>query len=318
MNDENSSAPATPGTGLRIERKLNYYAVLYLDLMGQRKAIAELEDLTVLRDNQPEYYHRFGEAAGKVWGVRVFLEDRLRRGIGTALASVGYPVPSVTIQMFADTIMIYFPWDKENPNAFITLYSLLVATAETVIVALASEIPVRGGLDVHAATEVNQRDSEEDATVIHGGDIWGPAPKLAYELAEHDHNYMRVRVGQGVRGLLIESTQWMCDQLAADPHRAIWIGPAKVASEKVVRLIDSDPVDNHPIVDYLGNAVAEFLTPNTLTLVTNAVSFAESAYNRLQSNSKSDREVVDKYEKLLTYIKARQQPNGIVPILDAR
>ena len=72
MNDENSSAPETPG-GFTIERKLNYYAVLYLDLMGQRKAIAELEDLTVLRDNQPEYYRRFGEAAGKVWGVRVFL-----------------------------------------------------------------------------------------------------------------------------------------------------------------------------------------------------------------------------------------------------
>ena len=104
---------------------------------------------------------------------------------------------------------------------------------------------------------------------------------------------MRVRVGQGVPGLLIESAQWMCDQLTADPHKAIWIEPPKVASEKVVRLIARDPVDNNPIVDYLGNIVAEFLTPNTLKLVTNAVSFAESTYNRLQSNSNSDRGVVD-------------------------
>jgi hypothetical protein len=83
-------------------------------------------------------------------------------------------------------------------------------------------------------------------------------------------------------------------------------------------MIAKDPVDNQAIIDYLGNAVAEFLSPDTLTLVTNAVSFAESTYNRLQSNPESDPEVVDKYEKLLTYIKARQQPNDIVPILDAR
>ena len=151
--------------------------MLYLDLLGQREAISALEDLTILRDNQPEYFRRFGETARKVWGVRRIIEHRLGKEMRVTRASVGYPALSVTIQMFADTIMIYFPWDKENPNAFITLYSLLVATAETVIVALASEIPIRGGLDVHIATEFNNYVQNNPANmIISGGDIWGPAP----------------------------------------------------------------------------------------------------------------------------------------------
>ena len=154
---------------------------------------------------------------------KVTLEDRLRRGIGTALASAGYLVPSVTIQMFADTIIAYFPWDKENPNALVTMYSLLIATAETVIVALASEIPIRGGLEVHVATEFNERVQKNPANmIVSGGDIWGPAPKRAYELSENNHNYMRICVGDDVlilqRYKCSRKYSWLTDEVFQEPY----------------------------------------------------------------------------------------------------
>lgn len=112
--------------------------------------------------------------------------------------------------MFSDTVMIYFPWDPQNPNAFIALKSLLLATAETMIYALASGVPIRGGLDVHLAIEFNEQAQVENSSsaLFHGGDLWGPAPKRAYELAEKSDNYMRVRVGEGVIGLIIKALQW--------------------------------------------------------------------------------------------------------------
>ena len=315
MSGDNSETPVSAGDQ-PIHLHLSYYAVLCLDLLGQREAISALEDLTLLRDNQPEYYRRFGEAARKVWHVRGFLEYRLDKEMGAALASAGYPVPRVTIQMFADTVMVYFPWDEKNPNAFVALYSLLVATAETMIIGLASEVPIRGGLEVHAAIDFNEANIEASpspASVVRRGDIWGPAPKLAYELAETDHNYMRVRVGQGVPGLLIESAKWMSSQLQADPHKAQWFGPPNEVAKKAVRMIARDPVDNHPIVDYLGKAMAETLAPETLALVGKAVVFAKSTYERLRANH--DGGVADKYGKLMSYIAARREPNGIAPAL---
>ncbi len=73
MTDSGTENSAAAG-GPTLNRKLSYYAVLFLDLLGQREAVSALEDLTLLRDNEAEYYHRFGEAAGKVWGVRIFFQ----------------------------------------------------------------------------------------------------------------------------------------------------------------------------------------------------------------------------------------------------
>ncbi len=304
-------------TGQPAGQKLSYFAVLYLDLLGQKNAIAELEDLQILEDNSGEYYRRFGVAAGRVWGVRGFFGSRLGREMGAVLASVGYPVPRATIQMFADTVIAYFPYRPDNPNSIVTLYSLLVATAETMIHGLASEIPIRGGLDIHAATEFTAADiagsHTSTSSVIHGGDIWGPAPKRAYELAEKDHNYMRVRVGQGVPGLVTESTRWISQQLETDPHKAPWFVPPLEAATKAFRMVARDPVDEHPIVDYLGKATGELMAPEAIALVDKAVAFAKSTYERLRTNP--DCGVTDKYGKLMSYIAARQEPNGIVPAL---
>ena len=319
MNDETSSAPETPRRALKMERNLSYYAVLYLDLMGQHDAVVELEDLTVLGDNQPEYYRRFGEAAGKVWGVRGALAYRLNQEMSGARASAGYPLPKVSLQMFSDTVMVYFPWDRENPNAFIALYSLLAASAEIMIRALADSIPIRGGLDVHLATEFNESKQENPANMISGGgDIWGPAPKRAFELSEKDHNYMRIRVGDDVLSFIKKSAEHIGNELQIDPYKARWFQPCIAHAKKMAGMIAKDPVDNQAIIDYLGNGMGTVLSTKVKTLIGNVVTFAESAYNDPQSSSNFDHGVVDKYEKLLTYIRARQQPNGIVPVLDAR
>ena len=308
---ENSAAPDGP----TLNRKLSYYAVVFLDLLGQRAAIASLEDLKLLRDDEAEYYRRFGEAAGKVWGVRTFFSKRLARGMAAALPSAAYHVPDVTFQMFLDTVMVYFPWDPQNPNALIALKSLLVATAETMICTLSSGVPIRGGLDVHLATEFNEQAQVENSSsaLFHGGDLWGPAPKRAYELAEKDHNYMRVRLGDGVSGLTITALLWFKEQVGIDPSKVIWFQPAVDAANETTKLIARDPVDNLPIIDYLGPATVDLMPANTL-LVGKAVAFARREYERFKADTNS-RSIADKYERFLKYADARRVPNGILPPL---
>ena len=310
LGTEYSAAPGGP----TLNRKLSYYAVVLLDLLGQREAIASLEDLKLLRDDEAEYCRRFGEAASRVWGVRTFFRDRLAKGMAAALPSVAYQVPRVTYQMFSDTVMVYFPWEPENPNAFIALTSLLVATAETMICALASGVPIRGGLDVHPATEFNEEGQRGNSSsaLFHGGDLWGPAPKRAYELAEKKDNYMRVRVGEGVGGLIGTSLQWLQQQLEIDPSKAVWFQPAVDAAKEITKLIARDPVDDLPIIDYLGPATADLRSKKPL-LVGEAVAFARREYERFKATDCLS--VADKYARFLKYADARQVPNGIVPPL---
>lgn len=85
------------------------------------------------------------------------------------------------------------------------------------------------------------------------------------------------------------------------------------AANETTKLIARDPVDNLPIIDYLGPATAD-LMPANIRLVGKAVAFAQREYERFKVDTNS-RSIADKYERFLKYVDARQVPNGIVPPL---
>ncbi len=310
---QNSAAPSGP----TLNRELSYYAVLFLDLLGQREAIASLENLKLLRDDEAEYYHRFGRAAAGIWGVRCCLIACMEREMRAAIGSVAYTVPHITLQMFSDTLMVYFPWDQRNPNGLIALRSLLLAAAETMINALASGIPIRGGLEAHTAIEFNEQVQGENfsSAIFHGGDLWGPAPQKAYELAEENDSYMRVRVGAGVPALIDQSAEHIKKELDADPNTSHAFVPIMESAKRIVELLAPDPVDNTLIIDYFGKAVGErFDAADVRERVGAAVDFARREYERFKLDREASR-VADKYKRLLQYAEARQIPNGMVPPL---
>ncbi len=295
VQDSNLNMPEK-SDGHRTEFSLRFYVFLDLDLLGQREAIAKLEDLTPLLDNESAYYDAFGAAVRSVWSVRKFLEARLTNGMAAAHASTAYPKLEPVFHMFSDTVIVYFPWNDNNPNAFVALDTLLVATAETMIFALANEVPVRGGIDVHIATDFSSQTRAENSSgaIRHGGDLWGPAPKRAYELAENNHNYMRIRVGEGVCAMANKLAEWIGQQVISDPWRAAELEPAREPAKRAVDLIAPDPVDELLIVDYLGRALADSLSVETRQLIVRAVAFGRREHERFRLDA---------------------NPHGIVPAL---
>ena len=295
--------------GIKIERKLSYYVVLFLDLLGQREIIGKLQDLRCLQDDEATYYRRFGEAAGKVWGVRACLAQWIAACLRDTPPN-GPGVPKVKLQMFSDTVIAYFAVDEENPNCFLALRAFIIATAVTMTHALAAGVPMRGGLDYHIATDFSDQNASSD-TITSGGDLWGPAPKLAYELAEKQAEYPRILIGNGLPEIIHKLAERISTRLKDNPESAPRVLDQIEAAKQVMSIMATDPNDNKTILDYLRYRLWHQSDQQLHESLRQAYRFAVSQHKQFTGNGADT--LAERYRKLLYYMESRQEPNGILP-----
>lgn len=297
-----------------LKGELSHYAVLYLDLLGQGQTINALTDLSLLKANKGEYLRRFGEDAGTVWGVRKVLACSIETCLG-GLQSHGQEVPRIRLQMFADTVIAYFRFNRKNPNCFLALRAMFLAAARTMILALASKVPMRGGLDCHLATDFSKISNQNSGfrSISSGGDLWGPAPMLAYLLAEKKADYPRILLGEGLSAMVLELAKLTGEGVSRDPESAPLVSDAVNAAKELTNLVGNDPNDStSKILDYLR------YRPRGQSNLTFDDSCLQSACRfaiteREQFAKRGDKTLAERYRKLLVYMESRQVPNGIIP-----
>lgn len=308
MTNSGTENPAAGG-GPTLNRKLSYYVVLFLDLLGQREIIRSLEDLKPLQDDKDAYYRRFGEAAGKVWGVRACLAQWIDACLRDTPPN-GRDMPKVKLQMFSDTVIAYFAVDEENPNCFLAMRAFVIATAVTMIHALAAGVPMRGGLDYHVATDISDQNASSN-TIASGGDLWGPAPTLAYELAEKQAGYPRIRIGDNLPEIIQTLAERASTRLKDNPESAPRVSDPIEAAKQVISIMAKDPNDNKNILDYLRFRLWHQSDQQLHEFLRQAYQFAVSQHEQFLGNGGDT--LAERYRKLLYYMESRQEPNGIFP-----
>jgi hypothetical protein len=118
------------------------------------------------------------------------------------------------------------------------VFGVLAAAAVTFIGCLAHGQPIRGGIDIGIALE------------IENGEIYGPALSRAYNLESTVAQYPRVVIGEE----LFKYLNLSCNQEESDLFKSISKRTAKACLELLA--IDDD---GNPFIDYLGESLKESL-----------------------------------------------------------
>lgn len=267
---------------------LQGFCVVYLDLLGQSKALRELAAVPLDRAHLEEIVPRVRETFG--------LRDAVRRWFGGFLGAAGMDVsrPRTTerrdessltstdakplFQAFSDCFVLAVPLasaDESRPEMR-WLRAALVGTAAATLTLLASREALRGGIALAAAA------------CTPDGSIYGPALEQAYYLESRVADYPRIVVGQGVRDFLKEISE---DRIAT--------GPATVAQECLDALFQDH--DGRYGLDFAGEVVRRHVEEaNGVQTFRRALEHVKSACR--EHEAAGDAKLSARYERLREYL----------------
>jgi hypothetical protein len=174
--------------------------------------------------------------------------------------------------------------NDENCTATNGIYSTFIAISGIGLFALADRIPLRGGLDVGIATEIDKKE------------IYGPAleraVRLEYELAE----YPRFIVGDELLNYLL----WVENQKSTSKLGEVAKKNAIFCREMIIR-----DTDGRYMLDFLGPKLKGLVgNPIKREDVIAARNFVEEQYNIY--NQQANEKLMSRYYRLLNYFQHRK------------
>ena len=251
-----------------------------------------------------------------ILGFRLALQSRIQEQLESAKTELkNADIPRIRIQMFSDTVIAFCKLEIENPAGLFALSALLHAAGETMLRGLASEISIRGGFDIHIATEFDnwvKSSGTEETYFVTPGDIWGPAMKRAYHLSEKTNSYPRIMICRESMGFIERMLKCLeKNQKISSSQRDLIIKVARFIGNN---LIIEDRIDGQLILDYLNKDIAPYDSQIIRNLIKPAVEFVRKSYVRY--TQEGNLILGPRYWQLLSYMESRRHPNGLVAPTD--
>ena len=285
------------------ETHISWYVVAFLDLLGQQE---KHRQLTVLpnRENPQETAEFMGkvkEIYQPVKALRKFFADSINNFTKPDNAGLFqkhekefleiFRSTPIVVRTFSDSVIAHVPLiDSVAPYPCRALYGVLSGTAITFLSCLAWGNPIRGGIDLGLA--INLDDDE----------IYGPALANAYSLESKIAHYPRIVIGS-------ELVNYLRVVMASEPSSDLERANSFFAKACFELLVQDD--DGYVMLDYLGEKIATTLqdVPKTGQLITKAYDFviAESLKHKTAMNSK----LGFRYTLLRNYFDARLHYWGV-------
>jgi hypothetical protein len=275
-----------------------YYLVAFFDLLGQQEELRQMHSLPNLavETEVEKFSARVKQTYGAVKGMRTsfrsFFNSFTKSQVDTFQLDPAQRLifeqcksNDIKIQQFSDCIAIFMPLrDDINKLPMRGVFGVLAAAATTFLSCLAYGQPVRGGIDVGLAIEI---DNDE---------IYGPALSRAYNLESSVAQYPRVVIGEE----LIKYLNAHCNQEEKDIFSKI----SKESANACLKLLAIDD-DGYPFIDYLGEYFKESMDETyNLEIIEKAYGFVmtESEKHKAQKNPK----LAFKYTLLRNYFEERR------------
>jgi hypothetical protein len=277
---------------------VEHWAVGFLDLLGQRAALRKMDFLPDTRD-QAKVDQLIEAVKGSVGVIREFhrLYEIFRearpipgaidpfRNLPAEAQQLAREWRSCEIRStrFSDGLMVCSSLVRSSGHSPVrAVYELIGVSGTLMLMSLAMEHPIRGGLDVGTATQL------ED------GQLHGPAVVKAYELESISAEYPRIVVGTTLADYLRTKAEERGDlttQYDAQLARSL-------------REMLSQDADGLTIVDYMGKAFKDNIS-NVVdrALVHKAQHFAEKSLRDFET--KGDKKLADRYGRLVDYFDRR-------------
>lgn len=285
-----TSAPET-GDQLNVAN----YVVAFIDLLGQRAALRDQGLLHTVSSEifDQQFLQKIKSSVGSIAvlqerasdmmeAMRAREDSALRQSLPEerrAEWDEGYR-PVLKSQNWSDGLMFFTPVaDKLARCPTLGVYQILALTGALCFMGLASAKPLRGGIEIAWAMELNQ------------GELYGAALARSYELESEVAGYPRIVVGpELIRYLDVQSLN-----PGADIYAAINRQMADICRSM---LIEDD--DGHWIVHYLGSGFRMAVTTEShVELVNRARQFIREQLK--EHRSKKNTKLAFRYLHLEQY-----------------
>ncbi len=274
--------------------KLGHHLVAFLDVLGQRDKFRELKKPTnELEEGEVKEVLR--QTAGFVAELRTVFQTQFEvfeAGAPNVKRHTKEPLrPRFT--GFSDSFVTSVPLREEGHELvpIVTVFSALSAACVVMLTALASNHPLRGGIDVGLATEIGP------------SEIYGTALERAYLLECRVAKYPRLVIGD-------ELWRYLNAALANFESQTTPVSRAITAIvKKTMQMIATDN-DGHRILDYLGPVVVENAGPDRgQIMIQPAYNFVLAEQKRILA--KGNPELIGRYVLLRSYFESRLAPWGV-------
>jgi len=274
---------------------IKYYAAMLVDILGQRQGLAGWSRIPESNQLQNE---AFMNALRDSVGVRREIEKQVRKTFDGFRRDFTFPRlqadPRYSViadsmnnepihtQAFGDTIIAFVAlMTAQGFHNARGLLALLAASMATLIHSILIKSPTRIVLDIGAATDAFP------------GELYG---QLLVDLDRAEKkvvDWMRILVGPSLKRLLESPSSPRHDH---PPYFVVALGQF---GESVV----ADPVDQKPIIDYLGPRTSDYYTTvDRSTLRTKLL----KATREMKANPTISADVVKKYDRLQHYLESTQ------------
>lgn len=289
--DDETNRIVRPGSPVP-DQHCGLYVAAFLDILGHRDRLRKIDALRATPQNCKELIAIAREVALLRNDMRGYFDrvPEISRTLfdqapDTAREDGLVPGPDrVRIQAFADSLLITVAIVGSRFGAVPAAdsWSVLGASCQAMLMALARGYAVRGGVDIGLCVVLPE-----------GGERYGVAPLNAYSLERNGADYPRIVIGDGFMRYITE--------VAAQSGASAAPRMARNAAELVRSLVCSDD-DGLFTLDYLSSAYLDGLPPERRAdLIARAQRFVQEQAERWSSNAK----IGPRYERLQNYFSSR-------------
>lgn len=234
---------------MKNDPELNYWAVAFIDLLGQNAKLAQMTHLPTSQEETEHFKGLFQETFAAINDLYELFESNFEK-LSYKKTSIELPpdiseeqfaklrTGKVSFQRFSDGLVAFVSLKKTNDILPMNGISALLGTLGILFPAfLAKRIPLRCGVDVGIGMEMNPNE------------LYGPAVRNAYHMESRIAQYPRIVLGK-------EIMSYMSDYIPKMPDGTHEVSLSKVLAKHWLDRCIED-VDGYPILNYLGH---HFLT----------------------------------------------------------
>ena len=228
------------------EKSIGWYVIAFLDLLGQQDKLRQVTALPNIK-NQEEvnaFKDKVRELYKPIYSLRKFFATSIEavskideNGLTVSQIEILKQSRSTPIsyRYFSDSLIVYVPLRNDiGKFQCRAIYSVLAATAMTLLSCMSMGSAIRGGIDVGLAMDIDE------------GELYGPALARAHTLESKVAQYPRIVIGEE----LIRYLREVAGQQASTSEERAHVELAK-SSLKLLAVDD----DGHTFLDYLGDDI---------------------------------------------------------------
>lgn len=280
-----------------------HYLVVFFDHLGQRENLRQITGIPTTENEKLRFIEITKKSIGRVLHIRDAFNKYFDAASSYTPDTTRVPPElreefrasqkkaDLVFYGISDAVVIAVPLmnNDENCTAINGIHDALVATCGIGLLSLSAHVPVRAGLDVGVATQIDDKE------------IYGPALESSFYLESNLAEYPRFLVGKE----LINYLFWIEHQTPMTRIGLVAQSVAKYCREMIIQ-----DTDGRYMLDFLGNKIKESADGVIdQELVISAFNFVSSQYDKY-FKERNDK-LASRYYRLLRYFSSRKNIWGL-------